>query len=141
MRRRFSLILPALLMFASASEAGALETGNLFGIHVMSVKLKPGIAVTQFEDFFVHKVLPEYERQWPEIHGYLLKSFKQSDRFAVVWRFNSVAARNKYFTADGKANALELKAREGVKPIEAELKAKFGDYTVTYTDGDDWVVQ
>ena len=141
MTLRLSVILPALLLMMPAPQADALETGNLFGIHVMAVKLKPGIGMAQFQDFFVHKVLPEYEKQWPEIHGYLLKSFKQSDRFAVVWQFDSVAARNKYFTADGKANALELKAREGVKPIEAELKARFGDYTVTYTDGDDWVVQ
>ena len=143
---RIFVIIPILIFSASpfsVSQASALETGNLFGIHLMTVTLKPGVRMEQFQGFFVAKVLPEYEKQWPEIKGYLLKSFspKSKNSFAVVWLFKSVAARNKYFTPGGKANALELKAREGVKPIEAELKAKFGSYTVKYTDEDDWVVQ
>ncbi|HZQ40899.1 MAG TPA: hypothetical protein VFA87_08900 [Rhizomicrobium sp.] len=137
--KRILFCLSMILMMGQP--AAALQSGNLFGLHLMTVHLKPGVSMAQFQDFFLHRVLPEYERQWPEIHAYLLKSFKQKDRFAVVWQFDSVAARNKYFTADGKANALELKAREGVKPVEAELKAKFGDYTVQYTDSDDWVAQ
>jgi hypothetical protein len=117
-----------------------LQKGNLFGVHTITVDLKPGVTIEQFRDFFVGKVLPEYEKQWVGLRGYLVKSFKVKNQFAIVWLFESEAARNRYFTPDDKPNALEKAAYEGVKPIEEALK-QFGTYTVKYTDADDWVVQ
>lgn len=131
------------LLVLNCAPAAALDHGNLIGIHVMTVHPKPGVTVQDFQDFYVGKVLPGYERQWPGLRAFLLRPFspKAGNQFAIVWLFQSVAHRNRYFSPDGKANARELAAREGVKPIEAELKAKFGDYTVRYTDDDDWVIQ
>lgn len=124
----------------ASAQAQGLPKGSLFGVHVITVTLKPGATIEQFRDFFVSKVLPEYERQWVGLRGYLVKSVRgeYKNRFAIVWLFESEAARNRYFTADDKPNALEKAALEGVKPIEAAL-AQYGTYTVTYMD--DWIVQ
>ena len=138
------LIVPALLLFgSSAGYAQGLERGNLIGVHVVTVNLNPNASMEDFTKFYVEQVLPEYEKSWPGLKGYLLKSFfgDSKNKFAIVWLFKTVEDRNRNFNADGSANELEKAAREKVKPIEEKLKKMYGNYTVQYTHEDDWVVQ
>ena len=138
------LIIPALLLFgSSAGYAQGLERGNLIGVHVVTVNLNPNASMEDFTKFYVEQVLPEYEKSWPGLKGYLLKSFfgDSKNKFAIVWLFKTVEDRNRNFNADGSANELEKAAREKVKPIEEKLKKMYGNYTVQYTHEDDWVVQ
>ena len=128
------------IFLTQISFAQRLKKGTLFGVHTISVELKPGVTMDEFKTFFVSKVIPEYEKHWIGLHGYMMQSFKDSNSLAIVWQFESVQARNKYFTADGKSNDLEKSNQEKVKPIEKELE-KYGTYTVHYKDTDDWVVQ
>jgi len=114
--------------------------GSLFGVHVMVVTLKPGASMADFTTFFLHRVLPEYEKAWVGLHAYLVRSVRGEfkNRLAVMWLFASEAARDRYFDADGTANALETAAQERVRPFEETL-AQIGTYTLEYRD--DWVVQ
>jgi hypothetical protein len=107
------------------------------------VNLKPNVTIEDFIKFYVEHVLPEYEKNWPGLKGYLLKSFfsDSKNKFAIVWLFKTVEDRNRNFNADGSANELEKAALAKVKPIEDKLKAMYGDYTIQYTREDDWVVQ
>ena len=132
----------AALLLSSGCFAQGLERGNLLGVHVMTVTLKPGATLEQFENFYVHEVIPEYEKNWPGLKGYLLKSFfdDSKNKFAIVWLFKTVADRNRNFNADGTANELERAALEKVKPVEEKIK-QYGTYTVDYKHEDDWVVQ
>ena len=134
------LITVAIILMANLSFAQGLQKGNLFGLHLITVTLKPNVTMDEFKTFFVSNVLPEYEKAWIGLKGYLVRSFKSKNSFAIIWLFESEVARNKYFTADDKPNELEKAAYEKVKPIEEELK-KYGTYTVSYKDNDDWVVQ
>jgi len=131
------------LLVSSPSWGQGLESGNLIGIHVVTVTLKPGATMDEFKNFYVRQVLPEYEKNWAGLKGYLLKSFwgDSKNKFAIVWLFKTEADRNRNFDADGKANELEKAALEKVKPIEEKLKNMYGTYTVEYTHEDDWVVQ
>jgi hypothetical protein len=133
-------VIAGLLLTATVCSGEGLEKGNLFGVHVITVRLRPHVTLDQFKDFFVTRVLPEYEKQWVGLKGYLVKSRRgeYKNRFAIVWLFTSEAARNRYFTADDKPNALEKAAYKGVGPIEEELK-QYGTYTIAYKD--DWIVQ
>jgi hypothetical protein len=137
---RLAIILAATLV-ANLSYGQGLETKNLFGLHVITVNLKPNVTMDEFKTFFVSDVIPEYEKHWPGLRGYLVRSARgeYKDRFAIVWLFKTEADRDKYFTADGKPNELEKAALEKVKPIEATLSNKYGTYTIKYMD--DWVVQ
>jgi hypothetical protein len=138
------LIIPALLLFgSSAGYAQGLERGNLIGVHVVTVTLNPNATMEDFTKFYVEQVLPEYEKAWPGLKGYLLKSFfkDSKNKFAIVWLFKTVEYRNRNFNPDDTANELEITAREKVKPIEEKLKKTYGSYTVQYTHEDDWVVQ
>jgi hypothetical protein len=134
------LLIVSILLITTAGFGQGLKKGNLVGIHRITVSLKRNVTLEQFERFYVDKVLPEYEKAWVGLNAYLLRSFRDKNSFAVVWLFESEAARNKYFTADDKANDLERAAYEKVKPIEEELK-KYGTYTVDYKNDDDWVVR
>jgi len=123
--------------------AQRLERGNLVGVHMVTVTLNPDATMDNFTRFYVREVIPEYERNWPGLKGYLLKSFfgDSKNKFAIVWLFKTVADRNRNFNPDGSANELEKAALEKVKPIEDKLKKMYGSYTVQYTHEDDWVVQ
>jgi len=131
------------LVISSSGDAQGLQSGNLLGVHVITVTLKPGATMDQFVNFYVHEVLPEYEKHWPGLKGYLLKAFlaDSKNKFAVVWLFKTVEDCNRNFDANGRANELEKAALEKVKPSEEKLKNTYGSYTVEYTHEDDWVVQ
>ena len=137
------LVAAVVVMVPIICQARGLERGNLIGVHVITVDLKPGVSMEEFTKFYVEHVLPEYEKNWPGLEGYLLKSFfsDSKNKFAIVWLFKTVEDRNRNFHADGTANELERAAQARVKPIEDELKAKYGSYTVQYTHEDDWVLQ
>jgi hypothetical protein len=134
------LLIITLSLILSNSFGQRLNKGTLFGIHTITVNLKPDVTMDQFTSFFISKVLPEYEKHWIGLNGYLLRSFKDTTSFAIAWQFKSVKARNRYFTKEDKPNDLERINYEKVKPVEEELK-NYGTYTVKYMEADDWVVQ
>ena len=136
-------LLSTIFLISTFCQAQGLERGNLLGLHVITVTLNPTASMDDFKNFYVREVLPEYEKNWPGLKGYLLKAFdrESKNKFAVVWLFKTEADRNRNFDADGKANELEKAALEKVKPIEEKLKKLFGTYTVQYAKEDDWVVQ
>src|SRR5205085_394274 len=77
MNRRLAtwIILVVSMLISSTCWAQGLERGNLIGTHVVTVTLKPGATMDQFVNFYVHEVLPEYEKHWPGLKGYLLRAF------------------------------------------------------------------
>src|SRR5258708_1223934 len=127
------IILASTPSVSNPSYGQALQTKSLFGVHLITVKLEPNVTLDEFKTFFVSEVIPEYEKQWTGLRGYLVKSARgeYKDRFAIVWLFKTEAVRDKYFNADGTANELEKAALEKVKQIEERLK-KYGTYTVNY---------
>ena len=140
---RKSLVAVTTLLISGFCYAQGLDRGNLIGVHVMTVSLNPNVSMDQFKNFYVREVIPEYEKNWPGLKGYLLKSFFSDSKnsFAIVWLFKTEADRNRNFDANGRANELERAALEKVKPVEEKLKKLYGSYTVKYTHEDDWVVQ
>jgi hypothetical protein len=134
------ILIVAITLMANFSFGQRLQKGNLFGLHTITVNLNPNVTLDEFKTFFVRKVIPEYEKHWTGLKGYLVKSVRgeYKNSFAIVWLFETEAARDKYFNADGSPNELEKSAFEKVKPSEEELK-KYGTYTIKYMD--DWVVQ
>ena len=134
------IVISALSLVYQFSFGQGLKKDNLFGVHVITVSLKPDATIEEFKSFFVKEVLPEYKKHWRGLEGYLLKSARgeYKDSFAIMWLFESEKIRDSYFNSDGTPNSEELKAFEKVKPIEEKL-SKYGTYTIKYMD--DWVVQ
>ena len=138
MKKHFLVVV--LITITNLAIAQGLQKGNLFGVHLVTVELKPNVKMEEFKTFFVNEVLPEYEKSWVGLKGYLVKSVRgeYKDRFFIVWLFESEKARDKYFNTDGTPNDLEKAAFERVGPVEEKLK-KYGTYSIKYTD--DFVVQ
>jgi hypothetical protein len=134
------ILLIVMLLVTQYACSQTLHKETLFGVHPITVQLKPSVTMEQFKTFFVNEVLPEYEKQWVGLKGYLVKSVRgdHKDGYAIVWVFDTEKARDRYFNADGTPNDLEKIAFEKVKPIEEKL-ARYGTYTIDYKD--DWVVQ
>ena len=78
-----------LITIANLAVAQGLQKGNLFGVHLVTVELKPNVKMDEFKTFFVNEVLPQYEKSWVGLKGYLVKSVRgeYKDRFFIVWLF------------------------------------------------------
>ena len=138
------LLLVCAVSFAPMpSLAQRLERGNLIGVHLITPDLRPNVTIDEFASAYVRDVLPEYEKNWPGLKGYVLKAFfrDSKNQLAVVWLFKTVEDRNRNFDVNDRANELERAALAKVKPFEDRFKQKYGNYSVTYTREDDWVVQ
>jgi hypothetical protein len=138
------LMRSVLLLAAVTSALGqGLEKGNLVGVHVVTARLKPGVTLDEFAKAYVRDVIPEYEKAWPGLKAYVMRSFfkDSKNQLAIVWLFETVEDRNRNFDAQGRRNELEYAALAKVKPFEDRFKAQYGDYTVAYKREDDWVVQ
>ena len=55
----------AFLLLTSPIFAQALQTGNLVGVHVITIELKKGVTMSKFQKFHVNKLIPEYEKNFP----------------------------------------------------------------------------
>jgi len=132
----FIFLLATVLCFGQG-----LQRNNLLGLHVIDVDLNEGVTMEQFKTFFVEEVIPEYEEAWLGLQGYLIKSVRgeYKNRFGIIWIFATEPTRDYYFNEDDTMNQRELDNIEKVKPIEEELKKKYGSYTITYMD--DWIIQ
>src|SRR6476660_2774081 len=123
------LLIGALILASNFSFGQSLQKGNLIGLHIMTVNLNSGATMDQFQTFFISKVIPEYEKQFQGVKGYLVKAVRgeNNNSFGIVWLFDTEQSRDKYFGADGNPNDLGKSAIEKVSGIEKELE-KLGTY-------------
>lgn len=119
-----------------------LQKGNLLGLHSSSPKLKEGVKMEDFINFFKSKVIPAYDKAFPGIKTYLVVSVRGQDsaRLGTIYMFNSEADRDRYFNKDGTPTELlnTSFAKLGDLLKELEKYATNFEGSDTYND---WVVQ
>ena len=128
-----------LLSMVGTAEAQELKKGNLVGVHVMTVKLEPGVTIEKFTEFYVTKVIPEVERHRAGWRLYPVKRIRgeKADGFGVIFVIDSEANRDKFYNADGNPTELGKAVNAKVQPIYDEMQ-KLGTITAgVYTD---WLV-
>ncbi len=133
------LILSAMMLLAGTAFGQTLQKGNLIGVHVMTIDLKPGVTMDQFKEFYVNSYIPAFEKELPGCKLFLLEGIRgeNKDSFGLLFYFNSVKDRNKYFNEDGSNSALAQKASDNLAPVTEEMN-KLGTATTKYTD---WIIQ
>ena len=133
------ILTAALILVAGTTFGQTFQKGNLVGFHVMTINLDPDATLNQFMDFFVTKVMPEYEKNFPGVKSYLAKGIRGEDENSFAWIsiFESEEIRDKYWNEDGTLNELGNSAWEKLQPM-IEEGSKLGTYTTKYTD---WLVQ
>jgi len=117
-----------------------LQKGNLVGLHVSATNLKEGVTMEQYVEFFTTKVIPAYDKAFPGVKMYLIKSLrgKDSTSLGIIYLFNSEADRNKY-VRDGATTELFNTIINKLDGINKEW-----DKYVTSAESDtynDWLVQ
>jgi hypothetical protein len=133
------LIITALLLFAGIAFGQTLQKGNLIGLHVLSIDLKPGVTLDQYLDFFNEKVKPAWEKAEKGMKIFSIKGLRGEDmnEVGVLVQYEDEATRNKSFNPDGSPSEFGNKLNEEMAPINSELE-KLGTYTSKYTD---WIIQ
>lgn len=132
------IFITVMILLSGFTFGQSLQKGTLIGTHVMTVTLMPGVTIEKFIEFYKSKVMPEYEKNFPGMKAYLIKSLRgeNKDSFGGFMVFKSEADRDKYFKTDGSYTDLGTAADQKLKPVFDEL-AKLGTVTTKYND---WLV-
>ena len=136
------LFLFAFALLGIFSFGQSLRQGNLLGLHVFTPHLKDGITMQEYIKFYTGTVIPKYEKAFPGVKGYLLKSIRGQDSssMAVMFVFVNEADRNKYWKSDGSMTAAGDAANAKLNDLGKEVEK----YEVSSNDLDrynDWLVQ
>lgn len=132
------MIITALLLFAGLAFGQILQEGNLVGVHVVKVELKPGITMDQYINFFNEKMKPAWEKTYKGMEVYPMKAIRGENKseFGMIVVFKDEAARDKHYNKDGSPSEYGAKAMEEIAPVSQEGE-KLGTWTSKYTD---WIV-
>lgn len=116
------------------------QKGNVVGVHVFDVKLKRGVTMEKFVDFYKNTVIPEFGRQWPEAKILITRGLRgeNANRFGMLYLFESDDVRNKYFKADGSVTEAGQLIVNKMKSTMDQRDQFHNGYTTKYTD---WVVE
>jgi len=133
------LVISALLLFAGIAFGQTLQKGNLIGVHVLSIDLKPGVTMDQYIDFFNENTKPAWEKNQEGMKIFTMKGIRgeHMNEIGLIIQFTDEAARDKSFNADGSRSEFGEKMQEKMAPIMTEMK-KLGTNTSKYTD---WIIQ
>lgn len=120
----------------------AVHKGNLLGLHTSTPDLKQGVTMEEYIRFFTSKVIPAYDKAFPGMKTYLIKSVRGQDSASMgeLYMFNSEADRNKYFNNDGTTTKLFDAAISKVSAINKETE-KYVTSPNTPDKYNDWVVE
>jgi hypothetical protein len=126
-------------MMAGFTVAQKLEKGNILGVHLRSIALQPNVTMERYLDFYINKYIPAYEKNYPGVKVYVIKSIRGEDEnsFGLAYIFESIDVRNKYWPEKDVQSELALEATKKLQPIIDELR-KLGTATVIKLT--DWIV-
>ena len=134
------LIITSTLIIATVAVYGqAVKKDAFISMHTLTITLNPGITMEEFREFYLNKVIPDYQRNIPEVRFYLVKAVRgeEEGRLAVLWVAESDKIRDKYHNADGSRTEVAKEARQKMQTVQDQLN-KMATITEKYTD---WVVQ
>jgi hypothetical protein len=132
------IVLTSILILAGSVYCQSLIKGNLVGMHVLTIELKPGVSMDQFLDQFQNKLISELEKHNPGWKAYLVKSLRgpNENKIGLIYVINSEKDRDKYYNPD---NSLTEFGQQAIKKMQAVIDEmnQFGKWSTKY---DDWLV-
>jgi hypothetical protein len=129
------ILIAAVILMTGITYGQTLQKGALLGLHTVYPVLSPGVSMDQYLSFLKAKLIPAYEKSFPGLKCYLLKSKRGEcvDCIILVFFFQSEAIRDKYFKPDGDYTDLGLKGKENMQSVSDEM-SKMDKSTEIYTD-------
>lgn len=135
--KRF-LFTTAIFLLVNISYGQAFKEGNVVGVHVITIELKPGVCMADFQRFHTNTLIPAYKKNYPGWQLFLVKGLrgKNQNKFGWIIVVESEEVRDKYYNDDGSVTEFGMEAALKMKPILEEAE-KFGKLQRTYTD---WII-
>ena len=117
----------------SRTPSPAFVSGGSFGFHELSVNLKPGVTMEQFQDFLLNRYIPELSSHFTGMQLLILKPHgtEGENRLAWVNYFQSEGARDDYWPEPDTPSERAEEALARVQPILFEL-LELGDWSDDY---------
>lgn len=135
------LLLNSMLLISTCMFAQMLKKGSLLGLHKGTVTLSPNVTMEQFKKYYFNVYAAEFSKQFKvklvEVTGIRGADAKKNDNEMAMLFIFEPKAREKYFEAEGKLNALGNELFAKLKTFSDEVN-KLGKFTSTYTD---WEIQ
>ena len=133
------IIIMALAFIAGYAQSQPLQKGSLVGVHTLTVTLKPGATMEQFEKFYITRYIPSLEQAFKGAKGKLVNARRgeNENKYGIVWIFKTEKERDVFFTPDGGFSEAGNAAIKKIEPVEKELE-KIATTNSVYTD---WIVQ
>jgi hypothetical protein len=118
-----------------------LHKGSLIGLHTSTPTLKEGVTMEDYVKFYTTKAIPAYEKAFPGVKMYLIKSLRGQDSssIGVIFMFNNEADRNKYFNNDGTMTEAGKAAGAKLNDIGKEF-SKYETQSTAPDKYNDWLV-
>jgi ketosteroid isomerase-like protein len=115
-----------------------LQSGNMFGLHALNIKLKENVTSTEFEKFYLEEYVPTLEEHFPGIKLYLLKGERGENegRYGEFIYFQSLDERNSWIPEPGNMSEKGEEAWSKFQPIQDKLNELI-EWKTVYTD---WLV-
>ncbi|HLO61045.1 MAG TPA: hypothetical protein VK179_20010 [Bacteroidales bacterium] len=113
----------------------SLQKGNLVGVHVAELRLKPGVTEEQAVAFMLEKMIPAWEKNY-DTKEYLMRSIKGKDigKFAILTVFKDENHRDKYYSNSPEARGELKKIDLAMKDVNSESDKFWYPIDATYND-------
>ncbi len=132
------ILTAAIILVVGALYGQSLQKGNLIGTHVLTLELKPGVTMEQFQEIYKDKFIPEFEKARDGWKVYLVKGIRgeQENSYGLIIVIESEELRDKHYNDDGSLTEFGDAALEKIAPVREELD-KLATFSATYTD---WLI-
>jgi hypothetical protein len=136
------LIFLAIALIGNCSFGQTVHKGVVVGLHISNPDLKEGVTMEAYTKFFTSKVIPAYDKAFPGMKTYLIKSLRgvDSSSVGVIFMFNNETDRNKYFNTDGSMTKLGNAASEKLNAVSKEMD-KYVTSSPALDKYNDWLVE
>ena len=132
------ILTAAFILFVGVMYGQSLQKGNLIGTHLLTLELKQGVTMEQFQEFYIKKFIPEFEKIRNGWKVYLVKGIRgeHANSYGLIIVIESEELRDKHYNDDGNLSEFGKAALEKLAPVREELD-KLVTFSATYTD---WVI-
>jgi hypothetical protein len=91
------ILIAVMIMVTGITYGQTLQKGALLGMHTVSPVLSPNVSMEQYLSFVKDKLIPAYEKSFPGLRCYLLKSIRGKcvDCIILAFFFQSEEIRDK----------------------------------------------
>jgi hypothetical protein len=129
------ILIVAMIIMTGTSYKQTLQKGALLGMHTVSPVLSPDVSMDQYLNFVKDKLIPAYEKSYPGLRCYLLKSKRGKcvDCIILAFFFQTESIRDKYFKPDGDYTESGLEGKKNMQSVLDEM-SKMDKSTEKYTD-------